>query len=230
MKKLFPALVLLCLLAACAPSAESIQTAIAQTQTVWTPFPTQTPYPTYTPFPTIRVVPTRKINPTATASAGDHFAWNYLATQESGGIMLEIARLVIADKQTIGQDFDKYGKYEDYTIVGEIVFRVTNQSDKTISVYPDQGTVIVGSEQISLIDFMMLGTFGDDLGGEIYAGITKIDGIWFGIKRTPIDEIKSITIIIDAPNDDNFNTLGEKFNIVIDLSVRKNEPLPDELK
>ncbi len=42
-----------CLLVACAPSAQIIQTAIAQTQAVWTPVPTQTPYPTQTPLPAL---------------------------------------------------------------------------------------------------------------------------------------------------------------------------------
>ncbi len=45
-------------LAACAPSSSSIQTAIAQTQSAWTPIPTQTAYPTYTPNATYTTVPT----------------------------------------------------------------------------------------------------------------------------------------------------------------------------
>lgn len=52
------------ILSACAPSAESIQQAIAQTQTVWTPIPTQTAYPTYTAVPTIFV--TKIVTPTFT--------------------------------------------------------------------------------------------------------------------------------------------------------------------
>jgi hypothetical protein len=42
----------ICLLAACAPSQQAIQTAVAQTQAAWTPIPTQTAYPTQTPRPT----------------------------------------------------------------------------------------------------------------------------------------------------------------------------------
>ena len=52
----------ICLLAACAPSAQAIQAAIAQTQAAWTPTPTSTftttptqtstPTPTFTPRPT----------------------------------------------------------------------------------------------------------------------------------------------------------------------------------
>jgi hypothetical protein len=44
---------IICLLAACAPSAQSIQTAIAQIQAAWTRVPSQTPYPTQTAYPTL---------------------------------------------------------------------------------------------------------------------------------------------------------------------------------
>jgi len=46
------------LLAACAPSVESIQTAVAQTKSAWTPIPTQTAYLTYTAIPTNTPRPT----------------------------------------------------------------------------------------------------------------------------------------------------------------------------
>lgn len=230
MKRILIFVLFFALLSACAPSPESIQTAIAQTLVAWTPIPTQTPYPTYTPFPTATIIPSQTAKLTTTASASDHFAWNYIASQESGGIKIVIARLLIAEKTTIDEDFDIYHIFDDVSIVGEIVFKITNQSEKVVSIYPDQGTVIIGSEQIELSDYMMLGTFGDALGGEIYSGITKIGGIWFGIKRTAIDEIKSISIIINAPYDAGFNTLGKEFNFVIDLSERKNEPLPEDLK
>jgi hypothetical protein len=66
-----PALVLVVfILAACAPSSQAIQTAIAQTQAVWTKVPTQTAYPTITPRPTITPWPTATIAPTATVGPG----------------------------------------------------------------------------------------------------------------------------------------------------------------
>lgn len=53
MKKYFLLITIVLLLAACAPSVTTIQTAISETQAVWTPIPTYTPQPTYTPKPTI---------------------------------------------------------------------------------------------------------------------------------------------------------------------------------
>jgi len=47
--------VVIILLTACAPSQDSIQTAVAETQAEWTDVPTQTPYATYTLVPAIEV-------------------------------------------------------------------------------------------------------------------------------------------------------------------------------
>lgn len=222
-------LVVALMLTACAPSVPAIQTAIVQTQAAWTPIPTQTPYPTYTPFPTATSVPLPTSTPT-TAAATNKFAWNYIASQESGGITLEIARVLIAEKLALGSDFDKRNRFDGVPIIGEIIFKITNTSDKTISIYPDQGTVIVLTEQIDLREWMLFGTFGDDIGGDIYPGITKIGGIYFGVKRATLAEINGITIIVTAPHDENFNTLGGEFKFELDLSQRKNDPIPDELK
>jgi len=53
------------ILSACAPSAESIQQALAGTQSAWTPIPTQTAYATYTAPPTafITVIVTQTFTP-----------------------------------------------------------------------------------------------------------------------------------------------------------------------
>jgi hypothetical protein len=55
MGKFFLLGVIILLFAACTPSDASIQTAIANTQAVWTPIPIFTPQPTYTLQPTIVV-------------------------------------------------------------------------------------------------------------------------------------------------------------------------------
>ena len=68
MKRLLSALLALFILTACAPSAQSIQTAVAETQTTWTKVPTQTAYPTYTPPPTVYVTKIVIVTPTFTAT------------------------------------------------------------------------------------------------------------------------------------------------------------------
>ena len=53
MKETYLLIVMVILLASCAPSPSSIQTAIAGTSEAWTPISTNTAFPTYTSVPTI---------------------------------------------------------------------------------------------------------------------------------------------------------------------------------
>ena len=63
----------------CAPSQNSVQTAIAQTQSAWTPTPTLTPTATLTPIPTL--------TPTATAfpQSSNPTASNFYMASDSQG-------------------------------------------------------------------------------------------------------------------------------------------------
>jgi hypothetical protein len=201
----------------------AIQTAAVQTSQAL--LPTQ-PVVIDTAQPTETTIP-------SLSTSGNYFAWNYIAKQESGGIQVEIARFVLADKTAVDQDFTAGGLttiFDDRPVVGEILFKITNPTQQIISGYPDQGKVIGGGEQMDLLEFAIVAEFGDSFSGEIHPGVTVIGGIWFGFKRTPIDQITSVTIAFDAPHDQNFSSLGPEFNIVLDLTDRQNQPLPDELK
>jgi len=231
-KNVITFLIIAILLTACGsaqPTVDvgAIQTSAVQTSQASVPaqsLATDTPMP-----PTETMVPTSN---TSSSTSENHFAWNNIATQESGGAIVEIVRFVLADKSTVDQDFTMGGFtkiFDDRPVVAEIIFKITNSTDKKISIYPDQGTVIAGNEQIPLFDFF-LAEFGDEFNGDIFPGVTVIGGMWFGFKRTPIEEITSITITFIGPVDENFNTLGADFNINLDLTNRQDQPLPDELK
>jgi len=244
MKTIYALLAVLILVTACAPAAKpdagAVQTAVAQTMAAQQPTATPIP-PTATTKPTQAIPPTATpVPPTATPVvdlAGKEYSWNHLASQESGKVKIDIARIVIGDKAWIesvtGNDFTNGGAvdiYNDKPVVAEIIFKVTNNSDKPINVYTDQGKLVVGSEQIDLLDYAMYGEFGDDFSGEIFPGVTAIGGMWIGIKRSALEDIKKMQIFIDGPSDNNLNTLGPDYKFDIDLSERKNEPLPDDLK
>ncbi len=163
------------------------------------------------------------------------FAQNNLGYQESGGIIIEVAHVLIAEKdfgfQLMGDDFNTITEFQDKLAVGRIILKVTNQTDQVLKVYPDQGYIIIKNEQIELFDYALAGAgFGEDIGGEIFPGVTQIGGLWFGIKRTPYDQVNQIVVAIDAPWDDSYDVLGDDFYFTIDLSDHVYEELPDELK
>jgi hypothetical protein len=211
------------LLFACSPqTAKQSPVDVGAIQTAAVETALANPPETNTPVPTI----------TFTSAPGSQnvFAWNYIAEQESGGIKLQIARVLIGEKSALQQNFSE-NLFGDVPVVGMLIFIVTNTtSDKTISVYPDQGVVIVGSEQIELREYMMLGNFGEHIGGDIFPGVKKIGGLWFGIKRTPLSDVLKMKIVINRPTDESISPLGPDFIFELDLSNRQFEPLPDELK
>jgi len=181
-----------------------------------TPKPTNTPQPTETP---------------PSLDTGDVFALNNLATQESGGLKVDIPRVLIGRKSAINQPLHEYSILDDKDVVGEIIFRITNTTDKVLSVHPDQGTVVVGNEQIKLIDYAFAGLeVGEDFSGDIFPEVTVIGGIWFGIKRQDVPEISSMTIAFDGPFDKDLNRIGPDFLFELDISNHVFEPIPDELR
>lgn len=193
--------------------------------------PTNTPNPSPTPVP-----PTNTPEPTSAPSSADAWAMNNVASVETGGLSIEVARIVVGEKSAL--TFEDWSKLDDLLtgwadidVVGEIIFKVTNNSDKTIDVYLDQGSVQLGSEQVDLTDYMMYTTVGDDVGGEIYPGVTKIGGMWFGIKRTAPADITNIVYRADAPSDpDTYDSLGPDIKIDMDVSQHTWEDIPPELK
>ncbi len=175
-----------------------------------------TPEPTSTPVP-------EEIN------TEDAIALNDVAEVENGGLTIQIARVIVANKDAIPQDFSYDSSFDNVDVVGELIFVVTNNSDQTISVYPDQGSVQINSELVELFDFFLAG-FGDDISGDIPPGVTLYGGQWFGINRSEVSEIQEMTVRFSGPVDsESFSRLGEDFEIVIDLSERVFEPISDEL-
>jgi hypothetical protein len=212
------------------PVQPTVDVGAVQTSVFQTTVATVMAQASATAAPAATAVPSATATPALT---GSDFAWNYIASQESGGLKVDIARFALADKSALDIDFTGGGAmnaYDDRPVVAEIIFKITNPTQQIISVYPDQGTVIAGGEQIDLMDFALVGNFGDDFSGDIYPGVTVIGGIWLGFKRTPVDQIQSLTIAFDAPSDQNYNRLGPAFNIVLDLTNRQFQPMPDELK
>src|SRR5262249_40095366 len=161
------AILIMITLVGCAPSAASVETAIAQTQVAQPtltstkavtatqtiePSPSYTPRPTATPLPsdTPRPTPTTGPSPTATTASSatsegpvGKFALNHLATAESGGLKFEVARAAFFTRAAM-IDLDGTNgivsdpSFKDIPLFGELILKVTNTTDKKLSIYPDQ--------------------------------------------------------------------------------------------
>ena len=222
------------------PDANAVNTAIVETQAAQQPSSTpqnvapstNTPRPSPTPLP-----PTGTPVPTEHFSTDDLWAKNYVGSMESGGVVVEIARVLVGYKSAMPdwgfEDFNDYIQgWANVDVVGELVFKITNNTNVTMSIFPDQGTVQIGSEQIDLSDYMFGTTFGDAIGGEIYPGVTKIGGMWFGIRRSTPSEVTQLIYRCSAPrkSDDFRDQVGPAIVLTIDVPVHAWEDMPAELR
>jgi len=157
-------------------------------------------------------------------------AKNHVATIEQGKLTVKLARILFEDKASVekeqGRSLEGIGaEWDSATILGEMMFVITNASGKTLSVYPDQGIVLIGSRQIELALVTSGITALDDISGDIYDGVTKVGGFWYPLPRVTWDDVKTVTVRFDGPVDEHFNSMGEEFVFVVDLSSKPQEPL-----
>ncbi len=140
------AIVLICFaLVACAPSTESIQTAIAQTASVWTPIPSQTAYPTFTAPPTVYVTkivlitstlfPTPLYTPTVTNTPEPPTATpDLLKADKDDGFYLVNIDIAPGVWRSTGKGTDCYWKRS--TVTGDIIDNHFGQAGGTIYIAP----------------------------------------------------------------------------------------------
>jgi len=160
----------------------------------------------------------------------DYYAWNYPQALEANGLVIQIGRVLLAEQGTFDDDVFKEPYFQDKPVVVEIIFVVQNKSNGTMSVFPEQGLVTVGGEQVDLYEASLYARTGESVDGEILPGITKIGGVWFGLRRTALEDVQRMQVIIGAPYDVNSNIAAAEYHFDLDLSDRKTEDFPDELK
>jgi len=161
-------------------------------------------------------------------------AMNYAGKQEESGMEIEIIRILFGDKKyiekKIGEKFSDCSiLFDEVNTVGEILLRVTNNSNKILNIRPDKGIIIIGNEQINPEDYYCEIYTMEDISGQLYPGIMRIGGFWFGVRRSTWDEVIKVKYIIDALYDEDYADVGEDFQFEINLSEKSFEPMPEEL-
>lgn len=171
--------------------------------------------------------------PTARASSVE-FAANYVATQEQGGVEIELVRVLCMARAAYQEEFDVPDDeleswLGDPKTVCEFILKVQNKADGARNIYPDQGDVIIGDEQIDILGQSAPISNLEDISGEMQPGIMRIGGFWFGVRRSEVDEIDRMTYIIDAPSDEDYSTRGSQFRFEFSTEEWGFEPLPEDL-
>jgi hypothetical protein len=184
---------------------------------------------------TVLVRPTALPKPTATPTLKPEevpaIAANFITSQTQGGMVITMSRVLCGDGAYFREKAKLSGdKFETVATACEFVLEVYNGSDKLLRVYPDQGQVIIGDEQVEPMDyFASIGNM-EDISGDFYPGVRRIGGFWLGLKRITWDQIKQVTFIVNAPTDSDFNRQGDQFYFEISCEGWGYEPFPEELQ
>ena len=145
---------------------------------------------------------------------------------------IEIIRLVIGNKSFIesktDHDFATYEYYNDSSLLGELIFRVLNNSGDEIFLDFQKGKIIVNSTEIEL-DIFEYPVTGNMMSNNFSDGENQYGSIWFGIEGLSLDKIILLRFMADAPKNGNSNSLGDSIDITIDLSEHKYEVIQDSL-
>jgi len=193
----------------CPPCPTCAPAALAKAE----PLPTYTLYPTYTPYPTA-AKPTEIPTPAATPTTEGGGALKYTVDyeQDRGGVIIRITMVSIAPIEAVLADKESGAYFKEYAdegikTIGGMKLEVKNTTDKTVNVYPDQGKLVIGDEQIDLGHFMF---YSDDVGGEILAGIAKEGVMVFGSKRSLPEDIHKMRYVVSAPIDEKWDNLSDE--------------------
>jgi hypothetical protein len=141
-------------------------------------------------------------------------------SQEEGGVIVAVNKFAIAPFESLGALFAndpvvaESDYWKDMAIVVILDVSVTNGTDQTVNVYPNQGSVVVGNQQAEADIWV-----SEDVGGEIFAGVTQSGVVLFGLPK-PVDvtTLEQIRYIVNAPtNAETWDSLGEDYNLVLPL-------------
>jgi len=180
-----------------------------------TPPSTNTPRPTSTPRPSNTPSPTN----TPTEPPGQGVAKNYVVSEEDGGVLVEVARIVIAPKSEFDQDLFDDEIYDDKSTIVEFTFRLVNNTTEVIRFGYSFLTASVNGEQVLFNDYWHDGEFGDELDGDLLPGSYVIGGFRTGIKRSSWDEVTQIVILVEgAYNSSTYDDVTKDFLFTINVS------------
>lgn len=184
------------------------------------PTPTQTPVPVQAaiPAPTIPPVPVPPPTPDAATVAEiwrtiPHVAYRIEQAQDAAGVILATGRVRIDDWPITKERFSQFGELPDFddldgaTLYGSVWVTVTNATAGKVSIYPAQGTVVVGNEQVNVNHWL-----SDNVGGELFPGVVATGEVRFWLKRITFAQIaQGVEVLyeVNAPTDADYNRLAD---------------------
>jgi len=142
--------------------------------------------------------------------------------QEQGGVVVTLKGAGLLDWASVRESPDMAEladaeAFQDATVLGALTVSVANNTQAKVNVYPEQGTVVVGAEQVELTGFMF---FSENVGGTLFPGVVSEGTLVFALKATPWEQVADGTQLlyeIGAPADEEYTRLGEAYQFQLEL-------------
>jgi uncharacterized lipoprotein NlpE involved in copper resistance len=170
----------------------------------------------------------------ATMGGNSIFAANFVAAQEQGGVTIDVARVIVGERDAVASAFHDVAEFMetasydgDITIV-EIVFLITNNTDEAVLVNPLDATLIAQEEKVELRTYRSTGASGDNIDEEILPGEVVTSVIWVGLADTIPADVEKMSLHIDPPRNSDFDKMGEAYLLEFNLPDHRWVPLPGE--
>lgn len=92
-------------------------------------------------------------------------------------------------------------------------YKIENKTDKTIRYYPGQAPLITNTKEQLTPNQLIT----EDIGGDFIGKVVK-EGYAIYVSKSKPEELKNLKIVIDAPNGEDYNPIGNNVEFNIDLT------------
>lgn len=132
-------------------------------------------------------------------------------TLESGPFTVTLLNSQISHLEIDDEETAEYFGGDDLAMVAFDI-EVSNNSDETNVIYPDQGTIVTNTGNQVDADLFM----SDSVGGDFFGEVTKSGGVYFFYEGDP-EEITTVRYIIRSGSDENFDNFSDDLEFSVDF-------------
>ncbi|ADH97773.1 hypothetical protein [Salisediminibacterium selenitireducens] len=130
---------------------------------------------------------------------------------ETGPVVVEIDQLNVQSGDLSGEmaEFMETDRLE----MIQLDLSVANTSDEDIAFYADQAEIATSTGEQLQADFWL----SDSIGGEMMGNTSSQGTLFFVLESTSAEEVEHIRIRWSAPQDDNYDSIGEDVDLTVEF-------------
>lgn len=133
-------------------------------------------------------------------------------TIETASISLDFPQVTVAEVVEWPADLADYYDFEPTGVI-QIDVEVLNSSEETINFYIGQATITTSTGEQLEPDFLS----SDHIGGEFIGSVNKSGSVRYMLESSDPNEIEWVRVLVDAPHDENFESVGDDIDVQIDF-------------